>query len=870
MFEVPLNINEKDAFDRSNSFVKLSFPIALNKVQSEAELVLINEQNKVVEAHFSSLVKWQNNSLKWVEVSFFIDLDANKSIALKVVKSSEYSGIITDTLATGKLELFDELDHYTVKVNESNYCLSKHHLGLLQQSQNDKNDYKQAIDSFELADENNKLFSPSINSVKVTKHTSLELVINYQGIWKNKHKASAIEFNFSFSFYKNSSRVKHNFSIHNPLPMLHHKGKWDLGNENSFLFNSLVCKANTVHKSTVEYKLDGNKPWQNCATNSLSIFQASSGGKNWQSKNHIDSKGKLALEFSGYKVSDGDKSSIHQGRSSPIIKCSNAKQSAAYAIDDFWQNFPTSIACNQHNIEFGLFPKDHSYGYELQPGEKKSYTFQVDFNCQENNREFYLKPLLCNIDTQYLTSTNAIPYLITSEHQSSLHKLINSGIDSDNDFFVKREKIDEFGWRNFGDIFADHETLETNYATELISHYNNQYDPLYGFIYQFLKTKDQRWWTLAQDLAQHIKDIDIYHTEKDKAHYNNGLFWHTDHYLSAETATHRTYSALQKSNAYQDHAGGGGPGTNHCYTTGLMLHYLLTGDQSSKDAVLQLSQWITNVFEGTGTFGEMLVALKNNNRADLKNTLKQQYPLDRGTGNYVSTLIDSFELTSKQSYLDKAGLVIKQTISHFDDINKRDLLNVEESWFYTIFLQSVYKYLLIKESITQFDHCFYLIKKSFMHYCHWMLDNEYPYLDKPEILEYPNHTWTAQDIRKANILYMAFYFAEDKTSAQAYKAKADFFYQYVVHTLEHEPSRTVTRILAILMQNDGIKEFVKSNKCKAPKYNLMVQQTIKPSQTKQFLLNVLTAFEQTSIKKEFFWLRTLSTKLNCFLIKAGL
>ncbi|MFQ3198184.1 MAG: hypothetical protein ACI81A_001905 [Paraglaciecola sp.] len=40
--------------------------------------------------------------------------------------------------------------------------------------------------------------------------------------------------------------------------------------------------------------------------------------------------------------------------------------------------------------------------------------------------------------------------------------------------------------------------------------------------------------------------------------YNGGLFWHTDHYLQAFTSSHRSYSKSQASDAYQDHAGGGG------------------------------------------------------------------------------------------------------------------------------------------------------------------------------------------------------------------------------------------------------------------------------------------------------------------------
>ncbi len=45
----------------------------------------------------------------------------------------------------------------------------------------------------------------------------------------------------------------------------------------------------------------------------------------------------------------------------------------------------------------------------------------------------------------------------------------------------------------------------------------------------------------ANDLARHVSDIDIYHTSEDQAKYNNGLFWHTYHYVDAGKSTHRSY-----------------------------------------------------------------------------------------------------------------------------------------------------------------------------------------------------------------------------------------------------------------------------------------------------------------------------------------
>ena len=73
----------------------------------------------------------------------------------------------------------------------------------------------------------------------------------------------------------------------------------------------------------------------------------------------------------------------------------------------------------------------------------------------------------------------------------------------------------------------------------------------------------------------HVRDIDTYHTREDKAAYNGGVFWPTQHYTDAGTATHRTYPH----GTY-----GGGPAAEHNYNAGFMLHFFLTGDRRSRRA----------------------------------------------------------------------------------------------------------------------------------------------------------------------------------------------------------------------------------------------------------------------------------------------
>jgi hypothetical protein len=162
-------------------------------------------------------------------------------------------------------------------------------------------------------------------------------------------------------------------------------------------------------------------------------------------------------------------------------------------------------------------------------------------------------------------------------------------------------------------------------------------------------------------------------------------------------------------------------------------------------------------------------------------------------------LLYLYNLTTRKSTLDRAGLIIKKTAHPQENIASRKLDDVENSWYYTIFLQSVIRFLFIKENSAQLDSTFYHVRDILLHYAEWMVEHEYPYLDIPEILEYPNVTWVAQDIRKAHIFFGAAYF--NPAPGQAFIDQSDFYLDYVANTLVKEKGFGHTRILSILMQN---------------------------------------------------------------------
>src|SRR5207302_2260076 len=195
-----------------------------------------------------------------------------------------------------------------------------------------------------------------------------------------------------------------------------------------------------------------------------------------------------------------------------------------------------ALTVEGRRLRVGLFPRQFADLHELQGGEQKTHTIWFDFNDEETRTDSTLDwvhdPLHVRAPAEWYLESGAVPRLISrASFEVRLEAILKETLDGKNSFLARREIIDEYGWRNYGDLYADHELAYYRGSLPLISHYNNQYDVLHGFILQFLLTGDKRWYELLDPLARHVIDIDIYHTQKDKSAYNGGLFWHTDHYL---------------------------------------------------------------------------------------------------------------------------------------------------------------------------------------------------------------------------------------------------------------------------------------------------------------------------------------------------
>ncbi|GKT07867.1 hypothetical protein [Desulforhabdus sp. TSK] len=811
---------EHAGFAREREPVTFGVPFPHGVLQSPSS-VAVTDGGQPIATAATPLARWEDGSIKWLLIDMQVSLAANEKKRIEILVHSPGSKFQEsgEESQIGRLDIEGEAGNISIHCGEAELHLdptsfmpfSRVHVG-----------GSQIIESsrITLLDAEGKGWHPQVLDWRVEQRNPLRMVVAFEGAFASGSVVHPLRFKSRLHFYAGKGTVRVDFTAWNPRAGRHAGGVWDLGDPNSILFRNLRLELGVAAGSDHVgcYALDVGGQKQSVVGN-LSIYQDSSGGENWRSHNHINKDEKIPVTFRGYRVLNGERV-LQQGlRATPSVALQGDEVFAAASVKGFWQNFPKAFEASQNRIKIGLFPERFNDLFELQGGEQKTHTLYLhvghgaaDVGCLDWIHE----PLLPSIDPEWYFKSGACPKLVSwnraaeeDEGFQAYQQLIDVAVKGERSFFARREVIDEYGWRNFGDLYADHEAAFHEGPNEFVSHYNNQYDVVKGALVQFMRTGEASWHQLAVELADHVLDIDIYHTGEDRYQFNHGMFWHTDHYLDAATSSHR--SSSRKHREWKDpRFVGGGPAYEHNYATGLLYLYWLTGEARFKEGVLELADYVVRGLEGPDTLVEAgLLAAKELRRA-LKAILNRvseggltPYGFEgpgRATGNALNTLLDGFLVSEDRRYMDWAERLIKDCVSPEDDIEARDLLNAEYRWMYNIFLQALGRYLDIKRSSGRLDRSFWYGRSVLLKYAAWMLEHEYPYLEKPEILEFPNETWAAQDIRKADVLAHAALYSPEPLRSKLL-SKSRFFFRISIDQVKDFPSRELTRPIAILMSN---------------------------------------------------------------------
>ena len=636
---------------------------------------------------------------------------------------------------------------------------------------------------------------------KVEREGAMRVATTTEGIAEGPDGKAAVLF-LRLEFFSGHPVVRMRLTTRNPRRAVHPGGIWELGDAGSLQFKELSVVFPVPAAQDVRLELSAEPGERLTASRRTAVYQESSGGQQWASPNHRDRTGNVPLRFRGYE-SDVDGTVTRALRATPTVQIASGSSVLGAAVPEFWQNFPRAVEATPSALRLSFFPADAPVLHELQGGEQKTHECYVCFapdTITNPPLEWCRSRAVLHSTPEWYAGSGAIANLITAHGEDPTYRaLVDAALEGPDTFTLKREAADEYGWRHFGDIYGDHEAVRNTSSTPLISHYNNQYDPIAGFAYQFMRTGDVRWKRQCEELASHVVDIDIYHTDEDKAAYNRGLFWHTIHYIDAGTSTHRSYPRQTP---------GGGPSAEQNYPTGLMLLYFATGDAALRDAAIGLARFVVNMDDGSKTVFRYLAGGDTGVASASKNP--DYHGPGRASGNSLNALVDGHRLTGDRSFLDKAEQLIRRCTHPLQDIERLTLLDPENRWFYTMYLQALGKYLDWKAELGELDAMYAYGRDVLLHFAEWMAGHERPYMERPDLLEFPTETWPAQDIRKSEVFDFAARHAPEAERPR-FAERAEFFFRYSVDTLTTLPTRTLARPVVLMLVHGMIRGHAKKH-----------------------------------------------------------
>ena len=744
--------------------------------------LLTNPAGMRIPVQTSVLECWPDGSIHWMLVEFRADITADGTARYLL------SPALTAEPLGPSLAVDDATEALRVSTGVATVDVRKRGTGFIKAARTGDAQLLAAT-AIRAEDGAGQRYEFQVDNTRVERRGPLSTVVRLDGHFVGHRSIAWLDGCLRLQFFAGLGTVVAELSVTNPQAAQHPGGTWDLGDSGSVFLRELWVELCTeADKSSVITTSLNAADGVQCVEESFSVYQDSSGGENWQHLNHVNRNGEVPATFRGFRCTR-DGRPVDGLRATPIASVGRGAASVTVAMPRFWQMFPKAIAVDRHRCVLSVFPREHRDLHELQGGERTTLQFAMCFGpdsiCDEPLA--WLRERAIVWATPVADGSQPPTLTAGSPHASDGYlSLLNAAIASPHSFEQRRELIDEYGWRNFGDLFADHEAVRA----PLVSHYNNQYDALAGFITRFLATGDARWRALVDDLALHVADVDLYHTNRDRAAFNGGHFWHTEHYSPAATATHRAYSRRSGSL-------GGGPSAEHNYTTGLMLHYFLTGSERSRDAVLQLANWVINIDNGWKSRFRW-IDRRDTGLASATRSVDFHGP-GRGAGNSINALLDAHRLTSDPRYLDKAEALVARCVHPEDDVNGLGLLDVENRWSYTVFFQVLGKYLEYRAERGLIDDAFEYARATLVRYARWMAEHERPYLEAPEQLEFPTETWAAQDLRKAAVFEFAARFTGEPETSARFVERASYFVDHSIAYLLKSPTAHLTRPIVLLL-----------------------------------------------------------------------
>ena len=396
-------------------------------------------------------------------------------------------------------------------------------------------------------------------------------------------------------FFAGSATVRFEVTVRNPHRARHAGGRSEYRRSWVGPLRRLVNRLRTASRTrTLAGPLLGGfvRACGRVGTPPFEIYQDSSGGGTGGVAD-ITSTANGACRTRSADIGAVSRRRTHRPPGDPDRR-SGAGLNRASRVQHFWQNFPKAVEARRERLVLRLFPRQYADSTSSRAASRRRTCSRVAFGpdrsptCRSTGAAA-APPWARRPNGTAASRRDPLPRAggrRSARRRTSV--LVQAAIEGADTFVRKRERSTSTA----GGISATSTATTRRFATRArrrssrTTTTSTTRSPASRM--QFLRTGDVRWWrrwTSSPRTSSTSTSITPTATSRPTTTGCSGTRATT---CDAGTATHRTYPQAARQVTAAD------PSAGHNYTTGLMLHYFLTGDALSREAAVGWrSSWST-------------------------------------------------------------------------------------------------------------------------------------------------------------------------------------------------------------------------------------------------------------------------------------
>ena len=302
----------------------------------------------------------------------------------------------------------------------------------------------------------------------------------------------------------------------------------------------------------------------------------------------------------GYRVETTDDPSTAtaaEGRFSGRLLLESEEGLVGLAVRRFWQTYPKGLRVDATGATVELLPAlkplpaagkpgvadDDSWhqiffwrtsrGYLLKAGQ--ALTSEITVSLPDSPAEaeriaaWCEQPAVVRPGIDWLNRSGALsPIRAKSDSpHPSYERTVDHACD---EWLRERDNLRQYGFLNFGDWYG-----ESGWSWG-----NNEYDPAFAHYQEFLRGGRAEWAVLAAEAARHLVDVDTCNFSSDAAQVG-GQYAHMPGHAGGYLPPYFRSKVACSCMFY-----------SHSWVEGPVLHYLLTGDESVRETLLRIGEWM--------------------------------------------------------------------------------------------------------------------------------------------------------------------------------------------------------------------------------------------------------------------------------------